>query len=86
MSAADGLPTALFLLAIFSANIAWNLRRGKGFRQTSLQSLLYKNQELTTVNVKVWKKMYHRFDFNNLLYNKHIMLRRSIPPILACIL
>ena len=85
MSAADGLPTALFLLANDSANIAWNLRRGKGFWLSSLQSLLYKNQELTTVIVKVWKKMYkyHGFDFNNLLYNEHIMTRRSTPPILA---
>ena len=56
MSAADGLPPALFLLANDSANIAWNLRRGKGFWLSSLKSLLYKNQELTTVLVKVWKK------------------------------
>ena len=71
MSTADGLPTALFLLANDSANIAWNLRRGNGFWLSSLQSLLYKNQELTTVLVKMWKKMYmyHRFDFNNLLNN-----------------
>ena len=85
MSAADGLPTALFLLANDSVNIAWNLRRGNSFWLSSLQSLLYKNQELTTVIVKVWKNMYmyHRFDFNNLLYNEHIMSRSSIPPILA---
>ena len=85
MLADDGLPTALFLLANDSANIARNLRRCNGFCLSSLQSLLYKNQELTTVIVKVWKKMYmyHRFDFNILLYNEHIMSRRSIPPILA---
>ena len=31
MSAADRLPTALFLLANDSVNIAWNLRRSKRF-------------------------------------------------------
>ena len=39
MSADNGQPTALFLLANDSANIAWNLRRGKGFWLSSLQSL-----------------------------------------------
>ena len=40
MSDADGLPTALFLLANDSANIALNLRRGNGFWMSSLQYLL----------------------------------------------
>ena len=85
MSADDGLPTALFLLANDSVNIACNLHRGNGFWLSCLQSLLYKNQELTTVIAMVWTKMYvyHRFDFNNLLYNEHIMSSRSIPSILA---